>query len=88
VGIAFLEPEELRRVQTGVHARQDGDMAPRGHWEFPFRELLGVALVGGEQFRHNGHRRLLCLAITILGGSPYLSAFWTGTSSFSSQADR
>src|SRR5579884_3627412 len=55
VRVAIAQPEEVRRVQPGIHAGQDRDLARRRRGQIARVELLGVTGVGFEKrgdFRH------------------------------------
>jgi hypothetical protein len=58
VCVALLEAEELRGVETRVHARHDRESARRGRGQVTLRELRGVGVVGGYQLVANRHGRL------------------------------
>ena len=60
VRVALAQSGVLRRIQPGIHARQDRE-AP-GRWDAELAlgaETGGVLLVGANDFLENGHGALL-----------------------------
>ena len=56
VGVTLAQPGVLRRIEAGIHAREDCEAT--GRWKREralLAEVGGVALVGGQHFLENGH---------------------------------
>ena len=60
VRIALVEPDELRRIESCVHARDDREPPAGRHRQVAFREARGVGLVGGEQLIASGQGASFC----------------------------
>ena len=55
VSIAFLQSQDTRRIETCIHASQDGDLARRWQGQIAFLEVGSVLLIGLQELVNNSH---------------------------------